>query len=231
MRATGKDGFLYSVKFQDVIVGGSDVTVEKSGFHKIKSKASTGSGIPEKSSSVTDPNAISLGVGMVYWAKAGQALAEGDSLIPMELKRISFVTDTSDSSSSSSHDVTTQEDIDTGTRSYTPGAFKERTGSINGIVDTNSAEQKELLKEYRMLSEDDGESVTVYQSSSSVHHYMLSRAEKVPEGEPEMWEYFPVITEQLQMDKPMDGAQPFNFNYRVDGSNKPMLMYIVKDVE
>ena len=103
--------------------------------------------------------------------------------------------------------------------------------TVDGIVDTNSAEQKELLKEYRMLSEDDGESVTVYQSSSSVHHYMLSRAEKVPEGEPEMWEYFPVITEQLQMDKPMDGVQPFNFNYRVDGSNKPMIMYIVKEVE
>ena len=58
---------------------------------------------------------------------------------------------------------------------------------------------------------------------------MLSRAEYVPEGDFEMWEYFPVITEQLQMDKPMDGTQPFNFNYRVDGSSKPMTIFKQKE--
>ena len=125
--------------------------------------------------------------------------------------------------------MTTQADVETGIRAYVPGAFKERTGSINGYVDTGSEEQKELLKEYRMLQEDDGQNVSVYISVTKVHHYMLSRAETVAEGDKELWEYFPVITESLQMDKPLDGTQPFNFNYRVDGSNKPMTIYKVKE--
>ena len=48
MRATGKDGFLYSIKFGEPIVGGSEVKIETAGFYKIKSKASEGSGIPSK---------------------------------------------------------------------------------------------------------------------------------------------------------------------------------------
>ena len=80
-----------------------------------------------------------------------------------------------------------------------------------------------------MVIVDDGNSVTVYRSVTKQHHYMLSRAERVPEGDREMWEYFPVITEQLTMDKPMDGAQPFNFNYRVDGSAKPVTYFLTKE--
>lgn len=227
MRATGKDGFLYSVEFGEPLTGGASVTLEKSGFYKIKSRASSGSGIPVKAPDAK--NAVDLGADMVYFGRAGQSLAEGDVLIPLELKKISFVTDVSDSSQSTSHDVTTQADVETGIRAYVPGAFKERTGSINGYVDTGSEEQKELLKEYRMVQEDDGQNVSVYRSETKVHHYMLSRAETVAEGDKELWEYFPVITESLQMDKPMDGTQPFNFNYRVDGSNKPMTIYITKE--
>lgn len=227
MRATGKDGFLYSVRFGEPIVGGADVTVETSGFFKIKSKAAVGSGIPSKNP--TDIDAVDLSADMIYFARAGQTLAEGDVIIPMELRKISFVTDVSDSSQSTSHDVTTQADVDTGLRAYVPGAFKERTGSINGYVDTGSDEQRELLKEYRMVSFDDGTNVSVWQSKTAVHHFMLSRAELVPEGDLELWEYFPVITEQLQMDKPLDGTQPFNFNYRVDGSSKPMTLYVTKE--
>lgn len=227
MRATGKDGFLYSIKFGEPIVGGSEIKIETPGFYRIKSKASGVSGIPSKNPLDTD--AVDLAVDMIYWAKKDQPLNEGDTVVPLVLTKISFVTDTSDSSQSTSHDVTTQADVDTGLRAYVPGAFKERTGSINGYVDTGSEEQRELLKEYRMVEVDDGTNISVFKSKTSVHHYMLSRAENVPEGDFEMWEYFPVITEQLQMDKPMDGTQPFNFNYRVDGSSKPMTIFKQKE--
>lgn len=228
MRATGKDGFLYSIKFGEPIVGEADKTLEKSQFYKIKSIASSGSGIPKKDPAAGD-DAIDLAPDMVYYGRAGQNLVEGDVVIPLELNKISFVTDVSDSSQSTSHDITTQADVDTGLRAYAPGAFKDRTGSISGYVETDSPEQMELLKEYRMVIVDDGSSVTVYRSATKLHHYMLSRAERVPEGDREMWEYFPVITEQLTMDKPMDGAQPFNFNYRVDGSAKPLTYFLNKE--
>lgn len=227
MRATGKDGFLYSVEFGEPLVGGADQTIPADGFYRIQSRAGSGSGIPQKNPADTD--AEDLGAGMVYFARAGQELAEGDSVVPMTLKKISFVTDETDSSQSTSHDVTTQADVDTGLRAYVAGAFKERTGSVNGYVDTGSEEQRSLLLEFRMVSVDDGENVSVYKSRTKVHHFMLSRAEKVPDGDLEMWEYFPVIVEQLQMDKPMDGVQPFNFNYRVDGSSKPMTIFVTKD--
>lgn len=227
MRATGKDGFLYSMKFGEPIVGGQDVKLPKDGFYKIKSVAASGTGFPRKDPAAGD-DAADLGADMVYYGRKDQELAEGDVAVPITLNRISFVTDVSDSSQSTSHDVTTQADVDTGLRAYVAGAFKERTGSINGYVDTGSPEQVELLKEYRMVIDDDGTNVTVYRSVTQVHHYMLSRAERVPGGDREMWEYFPVITEQLTMDKPMDGVQPFNFNYRVDGSNKPVTIYITK---
>lgn len=228
MRATGKDGFLYSITFGQAIVGGADKTLETSGFYKIKSIASSDSGIPKKDPAA-EGDAIDLTSDMIYYGRAGQKLAEGDTVIPLTLNKISFVTDVSDSSQSTSHDITTQADVDTGLRAYAAGAFKDRTGSINGYVDTGSQEQMELLKEYRMVIVDDGSTVTVYRSTTKLHHYMLSRAEKVPEGDREMWEYFPVITEQLTMDKPMDGAQPFNFNYRVDGSAKPVTLFISKE--
>lgn len=228
MRATGKDGFLYGIAFGEPIVGGDSIKITTAGFYKIKSKASTDSGIPSKNPANKD--AVDLGVDMIYWAKVDQELKTGDTVIPITLTRLSFVTDTSDTSQSQSYDVTTQDDIDTGLRSYVPGAFKERTGTISGYVDTGSEEQREILKEYRMLEIDDGTNISVYNSTTKVHHYMLSRAEKVPDGEYEVWEYFPVITEQLQMDKPMDGQQPFSFNYRVDGSSKPMTIYKMKEV-
>ena len=67
MRATGKDGFLYSVKFGEPIVGGSGVKITTPGFYRIKSKATGGSGIPSKKPSDTD--AVDLAVDMIYYAK------------------------------------------------------------------------------------------------------------------------------------------------------------------
>ena len=227
MRATGKDGFLYAVTFGEAITGNDNgqVKITKSGFYKIKSVGSA-TGLPRKNGAHKE--AVDLSADMIFWGKNQLILKNGDVVIPLNLKKISFVTDTSDSSQTTSHDVTTQADIETGLRSYVAGAFKERTGSISGYVDTESEEQRELLKEYRMVSIADETNTSVYISQTKVHHFMLSRAEKVATGESEMWEYFPVITEQLQMDKPMDGVQPFSFNYRVDGSSKPMTMYVKK---
>jgi len=46
-----------------------------------------------------------------------------------------------------------------------------------------------------------------------------------------VWEYFPIIVESFQMDKPIDGVCPFNFNYKVDGQNRPGMYYrLVEEV-
>lgn len=223
MRPGGKDGFLYRIKFGAAIVGGAAVTIPTDGFVKIKSKAAAGSGFPAVDAGV---EGRALGVGDVYFAKAGQTLVEGDSVLPMTLVRISFVTDVSDQAQGQSHDVTTQADIDTGTRAYIPGAFKERSGSINGFVDVDSEEQRELFGEYRKIVIDDGTKVTVQEAKSVEHEYMLSRRETSTVGEVALWEYLPLISESLNAGKPMDGAQSFSFNYKVDGQRKPCAIYL-----
>ena len=89
MRATGKDGFLYSIKFGEPIVGGSEVKITTPGFYRIKSKASGVSGIPSKNPLDTD--AVDLAVDMIYWAKQDQPLNEGDTVVPLVLSKISRV--------------------------------------------------------------------------------------------------------------------------------------------
>jgi len=223
MRPVGKEGFLYGVKFGTPLVGGDGVTVPGDGFYRIKSRAASGSGLPEKNPAIERGQA--LGPGDFYFALQGQRLAQGDVLIPMAINKLSFTTDVSAAAQGQSIDITTQIDVETGSRAYSPSAFKERSGSINGLVDTDSEEQRELLNEFNAVIVDDGTYVTRLPSKTDVHHFMLSRRETQAAGEVEVWEYFPVIVESFQMDKPVDGACPFNFNYKVDGKSRPGIMY------
>jgi len=223
MRPTGKEGFLYGVKFGAPLVGGATAKVPQDGWYKIQSRATTGSGIPGKDPA--EENARSLQAGDVYFAKKDQPLAAGDSLIPMTLKKLSFTTDVSAAAQGQSIDVTTQIDVETGSRAFEPSAFKDQSGNINGLVDVDSAEQRELISEFNLVIDQDSGYVSVYKADSKVHYFMISYRETKTAGETEMWRYFPVIVESFQMDKPVDGAVPFNFNYKVDGKNRPAVIY------
>jgi hypothetical protein len=225
MRPGGKDGFLYRVVFGAVLEGGTDVKVPVAGFYKIVSKAASDSGIPAPSADMTTQGYAALGPGKLYWADAEQPLAAGDAVQPLTLKRISFVTDVSDQGQKQSHDVTTQADVESGSRSYIPGAFQERTGTISGVVDVDSEEQRELFNEYReIVYQDSAGKVGVAPAKSLEHEYMMSRRETSDAGETEMWEYMPLISESIQAPKPMDGVQSFSFNYRIDGKRKPCMI-------
>ena len=148
MRPGGKDGFLYRIQFGAVLNGNGTIALG-AGFYKIVSRASGGSGIPAPSAAMIARGYKTLGPGNIYYAEADQVLETGDAVIPITLKRISFVTDVQDSGQKQSHDVTTQADVDSGSRSYIPGASQERTGTISGVVDVDSEEQRELFNEYR----------------------------------------------------------------------------------
>jgi hypothetical protein len=198
--------------------------IEKTMFAKIVARAETGSGLPEPSADQLKRGAQPLGPGNVFRAKEGLVLEAGDKIQPMALKLISFVTDVQDSGQKQSHDVTTQADVESGNRSYLPGAFLERTGTVSGVVDVDSEEQAELWNEYRQIVEEDGDDVGVFPARSIEHEYMMSRRETSEEGEIEVWEYMPLVSESLQAAKPMDGVQSFSFNYRVDGKRKPAML-------
>jgi hypothetical protein len=223
MRPTGKEGFLYGVEFGAPLAGGAGVTVPECGFYKIRGRAAAGSGIPGKDPAMGRGEALKAGD--FYYAEKGRPLAEGDCLTPMKLSKLSFVTDVSAAGQGQSFDVSTQIDVQSGARAYEPSAFKERSGTVSGQADTDSPEQRELLNEFAAVTVDSGGHVTRLPARSGVHHFMLSRRETATEGEVEIWEYFPVIAESFQMDKPVDGVCPFNFNYKVDGKSGPGVYY------
>jgi hypothetical protein len=223
MKVTGKDGYLYGVKFGTALTGGMGITIPESGWYKIQSKAANGSGIPEP-----DPakgRGRALKAGDFYYAKKDQELAGGDSLIPMILSKVSFTTDVSASAQGQVFDVTTQADVESGTRAFVASVFKDRSGTINGQVDVDSLEQRRLINEFNAVTTDDGSYVTLEPARSGTHHFMLSRRETAAGGEVEAWEYFPVVIESFQTDKPIEGVCPFNFNYRVDGAHGPGIYY------
>jgi len=223
MKVTGKDGFLYSIVFGQALVGGVDITVPKDGWYKIQSRALNGSGIP-----ASDPEkkrGRSLKAGDFYFARKDQVLAAGDSLIPWTLKKVSFTTDVSANAQGQVFDVTTQADVESGVRAYVSSVFKDRSGTINGQVDVDSAQQRYLINEFSAVITDDGTYVTYEAAKAGTHHFMLSRRETIQEGEVEAWEYFPVVIESFQTDKPIEGVCPFNFNYRIDGTHNPGIYY------
>jgi len=223
MKTTGKDGFLYNIKTGAVLVGGVDITVPKNGWYKIQSKAAENSGIPGSDPAKTRGRALKAGD--FYFAKAGQPLAAGDSLIPWTIKKVSFTTDVSASAQGQVFDVTTQADVDSGVRAFVSSVFKDRSGTINGQVDVDSIEQRYLINEFNAVITDDATYITYEPAKTGTHHFMLSRRETLEIGEVEAWEYFPVVIESFQTDKPIEGVCPFNFNYRVDGTHNPGIYY------
>lgn len=230
MKPSGKDGKLYKITEGEAVTGGESVTLTSSGFYRIKSIASSGSSLPAPNTSRTGYRAVKSDD--VVWLWKNQALAAGDAVIPLTLTLISFVTDVSNSRNGNKTDITTQENVESGIREYAVSPFSEGSGTINGMVDVDSEAQKELLNQFSAITEEDDDGhITVYKATQRKQDYMLSRRETETVGEIAMWEHFPIVVDSLTLDKPLDGAQNFNFNYSLDGGNNPgVIYYKVKEV-
>lgn len=224
MKPGGKDGKLYKIVKETVIEGGESTELEVSGFYRVIATGSESS-LPKPTAEALKKGARAVAAGDVIHLWKGQELASGDKVALLELVLISFVKDVSNSKQGTSYDVSTQENLDSGTREYTVGAFTDSNGTINGAVETDSEAQRELLNQFSNVMEDDGTNINVYPAKQTKQDYMMSRRETEIVGETAVWEHFPVIVESIQMDKPLDGEQNFNFNYKVDGGNHPGMIY------
>ena len=225
MKPGGKDGKLYKIAEGNAVTGGTSVTLSASGFYRIKSVASSGSSLPQPSSADIAKGARALKPGDVAHLWAGQALASGDAVIPLTLTLIGFVKDVQNSRQGQSYDVSTQENLDSGVREYIMGAFTDGSGTINGTFETDSDAQRELMNQFSQVSVDDGTNYAVFPAKQTKQDYMMSRRETETPGETAVWEHFPVTVESISCDKPLDGEQNFNFNYKLDGGNHPGVIY------
>ena len=225
MKPGGKDGKLYKIAEGNAVTGGTSVTLSASGFYRIKSVASSSSSLPQPSSADIAKGARALRPGDVAHFWAGQALASGDAVIPLTLTLIGFVKDVQNSRQGQSYDVSTQENLDSGVREYIMGAFTDGSGTINGTFETDSDAQRELMNQFSQVSVDDGTNYAVFPAKQTKQDYMMSRRETETPGETAVWEHFPVTVESISCDKPLDGEQNFNFNYKLDGGNLPGVIY------
>lgn len=225
MKPGGKDGKLYKIAEGNAITGGSSVTLTASGFYRIKSVASSDSSLPQPSAADIAKGARALKPGDVAHLWEGQALAAGDAVIPLTLTLIGFVKDVQNSRQGQSYDVSTQENLDSGVREYIMGAFTDGSGTINGTFETDSDAQRELMNQFSQVSVDDGTNYAVFPAKQTKQDYMMSRRETETPGETAVWEHFPVTVESINCDKPLDGEQNFNFNYKLDGGNHPGIIY------
>ena len=219
MRPGGKEGFIYEIEPETEIKTAG--ALPKDGFYKITGIAAAGSGIPRKDSAVV--NGEDLGIGDIFYGTTDITLVAGDSVIPWNLNMLCFASDNSETKSKSKTENTTQCDVKNGTRSYAEGALSEKTGNINGQYETNSPAQERIERRFDVIVKDDGEHITRLPMLKGIWPLMLSRRETDEVGEIEVWEYIPAIIDQIQQDKPMDGTQPFNFNYTIDGKEKPFV--------
>ena len=229
MKPGGKDGKLYKYTEGAAVTGGSGVTLETSGFYKIKSIASSSSSLPSPDSNISGGKGIKPGQVVHLWS--GQALATGDAVIPLTLMLIGFVKDVANSRQGQTYDVSTQENLESGVREYIIGAFTEGSGTINGTFETDSDAQRELLNQFAEITIDDGTNVTRLPAKQVKQNYMMSRRETETVGETAVWEHFPVTVESVTTDKPLDGEQNFNFAYKLDGGRCPgVIYYKVKEI-
>lgn len=222
MKPGGKDGKLYWKTRGEAIVGGEAITLTIAGFYVIKS-IGVATSLPRKDSTIEGGENVV--VGQTVYLKSGQALATGDAVYPVTLKSLGFVKDIPKSQQGSSADVTTQEDLETGSKSFISSPLSEGSGSITGFVDVDSEEQKTILSIFNEVTEIDATHITRRPATQKNIDFMLSRRETTVEGETAVWEDLPVVVESIQMDKPLEGGQPFNFNYKTDGSRKPGVIY------
>ncbi len=224
MKPGGKDGKLYKITGETLVEGGEDVTLSTSGFYRIKS-VGTDTLLPQPSEAQIVKGARALKAGDVCHLWKGQELAEGDNVALLNYTLISFVKDVSNSKQGTSYDVSTQENLDSGLREWITGAFTDASGTINGTFETDSDAQRELMNQFEAIQEDDGENYAVYPAKQTNQDYLMSRRETTTVGETAVWEHFPVVVESVTTDKPLDGEQNFNFNYKVDGGNHPGMIY------
>lgn len=218
MRPGGKEGFGYKVSFGTQIEG-DGTTPLSAGFYQVVARASGSSTLPTKDTGIDGGEDI--GEGDIFYGTSDITPASGDIVKPMTLTFLSFVKDIEKSASKQKFDDTTQEDVRSGVKSFTESALSETTGSISGYYETGSEAQEEIENRFAVIISDDGTNITRKPIKTGVWPFMMSRRETTEVGEIEVWEYKPLIVEQLTQRKPLEGTQEFNFNYTVDGKSHP----------
>jgi hypothetical protein len=210
-RLSGTKNYLYFATPGTEEVGDGTTPLATVGFYKITAVAASGSAWPT--------NAV---VGDVVYNGSGAAEitpATGDNAKPLPMTKVAWVKDIPNSASKQKFDETTQID---NAMSYEEGDKPEISGTWDGYFFADDADVLTILKRFFTVIEDDGGgTITITAPTTGVIHAFLGRNEVTTVGEKNIMQYLPVILDNWQGDKPMQGKQTFNVNYTAVGSERP----------
>jgi hypothetical protein len=180
-------------------------------WYKITAKAASASALPATSV-----------VGDVFKLPAALTLVAGDKVVPFTLEKLAFVTNVPNSSSKEKFENTVQIDD---VKSYVEGDKSEKSGTINGYFVVPDDTVKLIQRRFNRVVAYDAGTITYNDVAVGVLDFVLGRNETAVVGDVEVFEYMPSIVESLEMEKPMEGNQTFNFGYSVVGSERPSIHY------
>jgi hypothetical protein len=154
-----------------------------------------------------------------------QPIAAGCFYKIVTLTALGFVKDTPKSQQGASFDISTQEDLERGVRSFASSPFTDSSGSITGILDSDSEDQRKFLNMFTEISYTETATISRSPAKQVLMELMLSRRETSTPGETAMWENVPLTADSLTTDKPFEEGQPFTFNYKLNGAEHPSVIF------
>lgn len=206
-RPNASSGQLYSVTFGAQLDGSGTISADS--FYRVDA--------------IGETSGFDAGVSAnnVYYATVGITLAAGDKATPITLGHPYFVQGVTYSGSRNKDDITAQRDA---TKTYTASKFSEVTGEISGVFDIQDTELKSVLQQFISTAEvaADGSVVETSPSSDPIR-FMMTRndVDNLTAGETGVAEWMPMILDSFSFDKPLEGGQPFSFNYTLRGDENP----------
>ena len=218
-RLKGTRNYLYYVKWGAEITTAEALAVE--GYYQVTAKAAAGSAF---AAGVRFPDGLE--VGKIFYNKPAVTLILGDKVKLATLVKLAFVTDVPNQSQKQKFEDTTQVDE---SMSYVEDDKPDRTGTISGYFFQGDPANESMevvdmiLNRFYTIGEDTGAVLSYKPITTGPLPFLLGRNETSEVGDYEVLEYMPLITDQINMDKPMKGNQNFNFGYTVVGSEHPCM--------
>lgn len=172
--------------------------------------------------------AAGAAVNHVYYTNAGITLGTGDQAYVFTITAPNSIQGMTRSGSRSEADVTAQNDAN---KTYISSRFSEESGEISGVFDINDAVNKTIIERFIGTTDiTDADAITETNPSAQPIYMIFSRNDltELAAGEDWVVEWMPMSITGYSFDKPFEGGQPFNFNYRLLGNEFPSHIRITK---
>ena len=204
---SGRHAILFSMNKGTLIEGDGLAALADNAWFQINTKAET-SALPLRPEyffkSPNSANAITPAV--------------GDSVFPIDLTKI-CKGDTSVSPTKAAIDVT--DDCEDGYNAYIPDGFTDLTGSVSAFLKFNTpgggmaSSQIEYLSRFFSIVDDDGSGTYTLtdKNDDDLLLAILQNGDQLEVGDIQVWLLVPVILTAITLEKPLKGAQTFNFDW------------------